>query len=284
MKIAHATGIGRSAVRRVGVDARRRLDVGALAAAIARDRAADEEPFLVVGTAGTTGYGAIDPLPAIADLCAAEGLAFHVDAAWGGYALLSDRLRGFLRGIERADSITWDAHKTLPVPMGAGMFLARASRATAEAFHVSTSYVPDAVSGGVDLYQHSPQWSRRFIGLKVFLTLAELGAAGIADLVDRQTAVAALLRDELARAGWTIRSDTPLALVCFSHPELEPSRERVPRLLRGLEARGDAWLSEVRVPAGGSLLRACVTSHKTNEDDVRALARALDRELASLRR
>ena len=176
VKIARVTGIGERALRRVRSDARQRLDVGDLRRQIARDRAAGQVPFCVVGTAGTTATGAIDPLPALADLCRAEGIWFHVDAAWGGLALLSDRLRPHLAGIERADSVTWDAHKTLPIPMGAGMFFCRDPSAGRAVFSVHTGYVPDALAGRDDLYQHSLQWSRRFIGLKVFLTLAELGA------------------------------------------------------------------------------------------------------------
>lgn len=119
-KIASVTGLGRDALRRVASDARQQMDVGALRQAIARDRADGHEPFLVVGTAGTTATGAIDPLPQLAALCATEGLWFHVDAAWGGLAILSDALRGYVAGIELGDSVTLDAHKVLPVPMGAG--------------------------------------------------------------------------------------------------------------------------------------------------------------------
>ncbi|HKE18178.1 MAG TPA: pyridoxal-dependent decarboxylase [Kofleriaceae bacterium] len=283
VKIAHATGLGRRAVQRVASDERRRLDVAALAERIARDRRAGRAPFLVVATAGTTATGAIDPLPAIADLCAAEGLSLHVDAAWGGCALLSGALRHHLAGIERADTITWDAHKTLPVPMGAGMILARDGGALAAPFHVQTAYVPDARADGVDLYQASMQWSRRAIGLKVFMTIAELGAPGIAALVEHQASMADLLRGELAAAGWTVRNDSPLPIVCFGRGELAPSGERVPELVEAVVAGGAAWLSEVRQPSGESLLRACITNVETGPDDVRALVAALGRGLDQVR-
>jgi aromatic-L-amino-acid/L-tryptophan decarboxylase len=283
VKIAHATGMGRRAVTRVASDDLQRLDVAALAERVARDRRDGLAPFMVVATAGTTATGAIDPLPAIADLCAAQGLSLHVDAAWGGCALLSEALRPHLAGIERADTITWDAHKTLPVPMGAGMILARDRRALAAPFHVHTAYVPDARADGVDLYQASLQWSRRAIGLKVFMTVAELGARGVAALVEHQASMAALLRAELAAAGWTLCNDSPLPIVCFGRDELAPSAERVPELIEAVVGGGAVWLSEVRQASGESLLRACITNVETRPDDVCALVAALDRGLDQVR-
>lgn len=281
VKIAHATGLGRSALGRIASDAHQRLDVAQLSGRIAADRAAGRAPFLVVATAGTTAAGAIDPLGAIAELCQRSGLSLHVDAAWGGTALLSDRLAPHLAGIARADSITWDAHKTLPVPMGAGMFFARGRAATGPAFEVHTAYIPDAEPGTIDLYQHSPQWSRRFIGLKVFLTLAELGASGVARMIEHQAAMADLLRTELTAAGWTLENDSPLPVVCFSHPSLATA-DRVTRLVADVVARGDVWLSEVRRINGRRTLRACITHADTTADDVRALVAAVQRGLAEL--
>jgi len=141
-KIVHGAGLGRDTLRVVPVNEDLRMDVAALAEMIARDRAAGEQPLMVVGTAGTTGAGVVDPLPAIADLCAEQAIWFHADAAWGGTACLSPRLRTAITGIERADSITWDAHKWLSVPMGAGMFFCRHRDPVATAFGVDPNYMP----------------------------------------------------------------------------------------------------------------------------------------------
>ena len=292
VKIARVTGLGDRALHRVQSDARQRLDVDDLRRQIAGDRAAGHVPFCVVGTAGTTATGAIDPLPALADLCRTERIWFHVDAAWGGLALLSDQLRPHLAGIERADSVTWDAHKTLPLPMGAGMFFCRARHLVDSVFSVHTGYVPDALPGRDDLYQHSLQWSRRFIGLKVFLTLAELGSNGIAALIDQQAAMARLLRERLVEAGWRVMNDTPLPLVCFTRDDVKP--DATADLARRVAAEGAAWISETRLhpttqsPRGGGpglsggerWLRACITHHETDAADVDALVRALDRAAA----
>jgi aromatic-L-amino-acid/L-tryptophan decarboxylase len=281
VKVARVIGIGERALRRVRSDAKQRLDVDDLRQQIARDRATGQSPFCVIGTAGSTATGAIDPLHALADLCRTEAIWFHVDAAWGGLALLSESLRTHLAGIERADSVTWDAHKTLPIPMGAGMFFCRAPRLVESVFSVHTGYVPDAVPGREDLYQHSLQWSRRFIGLKVYLTLAELGSDGVAALIDHQAAMARRLRERLTETGWRVMNDTPLPVVCFTRDNLRP--EATAAFLGRLAADGMAWISEATLPGGERWLRACITHHETDASDVDALVAALSRAIADPR-
>lgn len=279
VKIARTVGLGERAVRRVPSDARQRMDVDALCTAIAADRAAGRAPFLVVATVGTTATGAVDPIGALADVCGRERLWLHADAAWGGIALLSDALRPHLAGIERADSVTWDAHKTLPVPMGAGMFFGRERRFTEAVFSVRTAYVPETEPGTHDAYQQTLQWSRRFIGLKVFMTLAELGRSGVAALVDHQAAMADRLRESLRAAGWTVANDTPLPLVCFTHRDLDA--RGTSELARRVVAEGRVWISEVHLPDGRTWLRACVTHADVGPADVEELVGALARALSS---
>src|SRR5207247_838069 len=140
-KIAHMTGLGRRAVRTVATDRDLKMDVGDLARRVAEDRRSGSAPFMVVGTAGTTAAGAIDPLPDLARFCRSEQLWLHVDAAWGGAAVLSPRLRGHLAGIDAADSIACDAQQWFSVPMGAGMFFCRHADAVAEAFRAQPRYL-----------------------------------------------------------------------------------------------------------------------------------------------
>jgi glutamate/tyrosine decarboxylase-like PLP-dependent enzyme len=275
VKIARTTGLGEEALHRVPSDQRQRMDIDALKRAIVHDRTEGRSPFLVVATVGTTATGAIDPLGPLAELCRRERLWMHADAAWGGLALFSEALRPHVAGVEQADSVTWDAHKTLPVPMGAGMFFCRSRRFTDAVFSVRTGYIPESEPGALDPYQHTLQWSRRFIGLKVFLTLAEYGAAGVAALVDRQVAIAEQLRDALSAHGWRVTNDTPLPLVCFTHPNLAP--EAVPALARAVTCEGRAWISDVRLPDGARWLRACVTHPDTGPEDVRELVEAVRR-------
>jgi len=128
VKAAMMSGIGARAVRVVAIGDDLQLDVAALKQAIDEDRTAGRTPLLVVATAGTTSAGTIDPLDALADICESEGIWLHVDAAWGGSFVLVPEVSDALVGIDRADSVTWDAHKALAVPMGAGMFFLPASR------------------------------------------------------------------------------------------------------------------------------------------------------------
>jgi glutamate/tyrosine decarboxylase-like PLP-dependent enzyme len=280
VKIAQLAGLGREAVRRVPSDAELRMDVDALRYAVRRDRADGARPFLVVGTAGTTAAGVFDPLPRIAELCREEGLWLHVDAAWGGMALLVPELRQHAAGVERADSVTWDAHKVLPVPMGAGMFFARSREWSRRAFSVATRYVPEGSEDTVDLYQGSMQRSRRFIGLKVFLTVAELGWSGVADMLRHQVEMGRLLRTELVRAGFSLVADSPLPLVCFTHPAL--AARSADEVAARLVERGRVWISSVQLAGDGpKALRACITHHETGPGDLRALVDEVSYEIST---
>jgi glutamate/tyrosine decarboxylase-like PLP-dependent enzyme len=264
----------------VAVDAELRLDPGALERRIGEDRAAGLAPFLVAATAGTTAAGIVDPLEELAALCAREGLWLHVDGAWGGAAALCPAMRGHLRGLERADSLTCDAHKWLAAPMGAGMFFCRHPGAVAESFRVTASYMPDPTRETEDPYVNSVQWSRRFIGLKVFLTLAELGEQGLAEMIERQVVLGRELRGRLEGAGWSLVNRTPLPVVCATHPRIVEGRTTVKAVVQRVQARGQAWVSEVLLGGRTSAVRACITNYRTVSDDLAVLVEELGRALA----
>jgi glutamate/tyrosine decarboxylase-like PLP-dependent enzyme len=272
-KIAHMTGLGRRALRTVATDRHLKMDLEDLTRQVVEDRKKGLAPFMVVGTAGTTGAGVIDPLPELGRFCQAEGLWFHVDAAWGGAAIISPNLKRHLAGIDAADSITCDAHKWFSVPMGAGMFFCRHANAVAEAFRAETSYMPGKTAGPVvDPYTSSLQWSRRFIGLKLFLALAQHGELGYVEMIERQTRMGEVLRESLKRSGWRIVNTTPLPLVCFTRDGLDTAK-----FLDALHARQIAWMSEVRLGAGASVLRACITSFQTTDSDIKSVVGEMNR-------
>jgi glutamate/tyrosine decarboxylase-like PLP-dependent enzyme len=275
-KIAHMTGIGRRALRTVATDRDLKMDVGDLARRVADDRRNGFAPVMVVGTAGTTAAGAIDPLTDLAQFCRAEELWFHVDAAWGGAAILSPALRGHLAGIDKADSITCDAHKWFSVPMGAGMFFCRHPDVVGEAFRAQTAYMPAKSDGpAVDPYTTSVQWSRRFIGLKLFLALARHGEAEYVAMIEHQARMGDVLREAVERAGWRIVNRTPLPLVCFTREGLVASR-----FLAALYERQIAWMSEVRLGNEAPVVRACVTNFRTTQSDIEWVVREMS-QLAS---
>lgn len=279
-KIAHACGIGRRAVAKVPVDGDLRLDGRMLREMIARDREDGMLPFLVVGTAGTTSAGAIDPLSEIALIAREEGLWFHADAAWGGGALLSPQRHALFAGIERADSVTCDAHKWLSVPMGAGMFFTRHADVQAATFRVSAGYMPARSDHGIDPFLSTMQWSRRTIGLKVAVSLANLGWAGYEEMVERMFSLAGELRERLLAAGWVIRNTSLLPLVCFSHPTIESGETTFEQVLAGIYAENAVWISIAPLACGARALRACITSLHTRSEDLETLVAVCERAIS----
>ena len=274
-KIAHMTGLGRNALRLVATDGQLKMDLDDLKRRVAEDRINGFAPLMVVGTCGTTTAGVIDPLPELSKFCREAGLWFHVDAAWGGAAIISPILSQHLAGIEGADSITCDAHKWFSVPMGCGMFFCRHAESVAQAFRAETSYMPHkAESSTFDPYTNSVQWSRRFIGLKLFLSLAQHGEAGHAEMIDRQTRMGQLLREALIAAGWRIVNSSPLPLLCFTRDGLD-----ITRFLESMREHQVAWMSEARI-AGTPVIRACITSFRTTERDIFSVVDEMNRLVA----
>jgi glutamate/tyrosine decarboxylase-like PLP-dependent enzyme len=269
-KIAHQAGIGRSAVRLIDTDRDGRMSTAALTEAISNDIAQKNIPVMLVATAGTTGAGMIDPLAACAQLARTHGLWYHVDAAWGGGLIASDRLRGTLSGIEAADSMTIDAHKWFATTMGCGMFITQNPGILSDCFHASTSYMPSN-NPGLDPYVTTQQWSRRFLGLRLFLSLAVAGWRGYEAHIERSVQLAALLKAELQARDWSIVNDSPLAVVCAEPPPgSAPPREIVRQVLES----GTAWISTT-VFRGRDIVRMCITNGQTTADDVHALVAAL---------
>jgi glutamate/tyrosine decarboxylase-like PLP-dependent enzyme len=274
LKIAHQAGVGRAALRLIDTDGNGRMDPQALLRAIAEDRAAGAVPVMVVATAGTTGAGMIDPLQACADIAQEQGLWLHVDAAWGGAALASNRMRGVLGGIERADSITIDAHKWLATTMGCAIFITRRPELLSEAFHASTNFMPSSISG-VDPYLNSVQWSRRFLGLRLFLALAAAGWEGMGAHVERGVEVIERVKQGLLALGWKIANDSPLAVLNAIPPA---NLGEVRTLVRRVVASGRAWVAPTLFE-GREVVRICATNGETNMQDVEALIAALNDRL-----
>jgi glutamate/tyrosine decarboxylase-like PLP-dependent enzyme len=263
-KIAQMCGLGRNALRLIPTDAQFRMNAAALVEAIESDRKNGRAPLMVIGTAGTTAAGAIDPLRELATICQEKKIWFHVDAAWGGAAIVSPALRHHLAGIEQADSITCDAHKWFSVSMACGMFFCRHRESVARAFRAENSYMPGSSDGATfDPYTNSVQWSRRFTGLKLFLSLAERGEAAQAEMIEHQARMGEVLRESLRSCGWKVVNATPLPLVCFTRDGLD-----VRAFVDAVRKKQIAWISDVEIK-GTRVLRACITSYKTTEDIVR---------------
>lgn len=270
LKIAHQAGIGRSSVRLVATDGTGRMSISALQAAIAADRTDGNVPVMVVATAGTTNAGMIDPLRACGELAREYGAWYHADAAWGGGVIASDRLRGLLAGIEAADSMTIDAHKWFATTMGCGMFITRDPGLLSSAFQVSTTYMPSNLKA-LDPYVTSLQWSRRFLGLRLFLSLAAAGWSGYAAHVEHSVELADRLARILRSLGWMIVNDSPLAVLSILPP---PGSPDVGSIVSRILKSGRAWISTATYE-GQTVIRACLTHGETTQHDVDALVDAL---------
>ncbi len=254
-------GIGRENLRSIPTDDRFRIDVAALEAALARDRAAGCRPVCLIGIAGTTNTGAVDPLPALADIAEREGMWFHVDAAYGGAALLSPRLRPLLTGIERADSVTIDPHKWFFLPLDAGAIVARDAARLRESFGMRPSYLVDAPDPGgerFDFYVHGMEQSRRFRSLKLWMSWKALGTEGIARAVEANVAAAKHLGERVdAEPSLERVHPVDLSICCFRFEPREwkaAVAARDPATLkrlvdlhnaaqRAIERGGRAWIS-----------------------------------------
>ncbi|GHO72146.1 hypothetical protein KSC_110380 [Ktedonobacter sp. SOSP1-52] len=271
------TGLGTDALREIPTDSRLMMDIDALQSRIDADRVSGWHPLMIVGTAGTTSAGIVDPLEKLAEVATEHGIWFHVDAAWGGSAVLSPRLKGGVAGIERADSITWDAHKWLSVPMGAGMFFCRHPEAIKRAFAITASYMPNAIADDtVDPYATIAQWSRRAIGFKVFMALAELGTSGYGELIEYQAQMGDYLRERLHQLGWEVVNETTLPVICFTHPDIQQGLLSTSEILQTMYERGHVWISDVVLGKQERVLRVCITSFHTNESDIECLLEEIE--------
>ena len=280
LKAAKMSGIGTDAVREIPLAEDLKMDLTKLAEQIAADKSAGLYPLMIVGTAGATSTGVVDPLVDLAEIAKGEKMWFHVDAAWGGGAAFVPLLRETaLTGIELADSITFDAHKWLSAPMGAGVYLTRHTEILKQTFGVATGYMPRDAAGldVIDPYTHSIQWSRRFIGLKVFMSLLVAGWDGYAQVIGKQIQLGNRLRQGLAESGWQIINRTPLPVICFVD-EQNASADFIEAVVNSIVRSGEAWISVARIGQQATpVIRAGITSYRTTEKEVDGLVELLNR-------
>ena len=276
-RVGNLLGLGQEGLRRIRSDDGARVDLEALEGQILADRAAGRLPFCVVGIAGTTTSGAIDPLEALADLCRRHHLWFHVDAAWGGAARLSRRHTSLLAGIERADSITLDPHKWFSVPISAGAVVIKDGPALRRTFEVRPSYVSDRAftdHEDLNLFQFGVAGSRRLDALKVWLTLRQHGRLGYEQAIDRQIALAEYLAMKIeADPSLELMSRPSLGVVCFRHvPQRSGGQDGdldalQMKIQQTVERAGRAWISTSMLN-GRRVIRFCATSYLSRERHV----------------
>lgn len=270
-------GLSRAHVRVLPSDEEYRMDPRILAGAIAADRSAGLEPMAVVASAATTNTGAVDPLGTIADVCGREDVWLHVDAAYGGFAILTAHGRQAFAGIERADTVTLDPHKWLFVPFECGSLLARDPDRLRDAFHIMPEYLQD-VAGveQVNFADYGEQLTRYSRALKVWTSVRYFGVGAIRAAIDRGMAVARHFETSArATPELEILSPARFGVVCFRvHPAGldEPSAlDRLnEELLARIVRRGRFFISSTRL-RGTYALRICVLGFRTTEADMDGL-------------
>ena len=278
-------GLGRESLTTVPSDRHGRIDVAALTAAIARERGTGRRPFCVVATAGTAATGAMDPLDALADLCAREKLWLHVDGAYGAIAGAAPERAARYRGLERADSIAIDPHKWLSVPVECGCALVRDGALLRDTFSLVPSYLRTEEGKGFGgppwFSEYGFQQTRGFRALKLWLVLQQLGVEGVRALVSRHLALAERLAQMIDAVPVLERVSEPeLSIVCFrfrprtgalDDPAIDDLNKRV---METVQSEGRAFLTNASI-GGRFALRACVLHFGTTEADLAALLDAV---------
>lgn len=279
-KAVSLLGLGRKALRRIPVTPEIEMDVEVLEQQIRADRAAGLEPFCLVATAGTTSSGAIDDIAALAEIARREHLWYHVDGAYGGALILSDRHRELIRGVERADSLTMDPHKWLATSMSAGMVLTSHPEKLRQVFATINPFMPKSGDRRrIDPFDLGLQWSRRMNSLKLWLTLKSHGRLAYEDLIDRQISLARRFADWIEASGtFELAAQGKLAGVIYRLHLPGAAEETVraanEKLVARVNSSGERWISTATVN-GRSVIRTLFISYLSGEAQVAKLQAAL---------
>lgn len=285
-KAADMSGIGTDAVRWIATDSEHRMRPDELRKRIAEDRAAGLHPFMVVGTAGTVGTGAIDPLPAIAKVCKEFDLWFHVDGAYGAPAVTLDDATADLKGLRLADSIAIDPHKWLYGSLEAGCLLTRHPDALRDAFAFKTPYYQFDDNEGQEVknyFEYGPQNSRGFRALKIWLGFQQAGASGYRQMIADDIELAHRLHEFVGKQEFLEQGTVSLSITTFRFVPADLRRraggdDAVTEYLNELNARivtavrlsGRAFISNAHI-GDRFMLRACIVNFRTTLADVQAL-------------
>ena len=282
-KALSIAGLAETPRRVVPVDATFAMDAAALRELVRADRAAGLAPFLVVGTAGTTDTGAVDPLGCIADVAADEDLWFHVDGAYGGAFMLVDELRPRLAGIERADSVVVDPHKGLFLPYGTGAVLVRDARHLAPSHGHRGAYLQDAldVDGEPSPADLSPELTRHFRGLRMWLPLVLFGVAPFRAALLEKHLLARYFRARALELGFEVGPEPALSVVLFRWALSEDANAFNRELLGAVLADGHVFLSSTTIE-GVFWLRVAILCFRTHRERVDHLLQVLEREVVKV--
>lgn len=286
-KALRLAGLGEARLRYVAMDERYRMRPDALEEAVARDRAHGLRPWLVIAAAGATDTGAVDPLDAIATVARRAGCWFHVDAAYGGFFLLTEHGRRMLKGIERSDSVVLDPHKGLFLPYGSGIVVVRDAKDLVATHEYSGAYMQDALRdpGEVSPADVSPELSKHFRGLRMWLPLILLGTRPFTAALDEKLLLARYFREQIAAAGFEVGPEPDLSIVTYRWVPPGASLEETNRINRaiveGSRRDGRVFLSSTMLD-GRFTLRAVIVVFRTHLRTVELAVRVLKEQVAAV--
>ena len=264
LRAARIAGLGANSVKKIPANEQLEMNLEILQQEIKADKRQGFYPLMIAATAGTTGSGAIDPLKYCAQIAKTNKMWLHVDAAYGGSAVILEEGKSWLKGIELSDSITLDLHKWFSLPMGISLYLTSHKDALHQTFRVSTAYMPkdgDQVEV-IDPYIHSMQWSRRFMGLKIYLPLAVHGWVGFEETIAHQIHLGNQLRKLLKVSGWQIKNYSKLPIICFDHPDIPT--QKIQEFVDLINQARENWVSVYPIN-GQPTIRACITNYNTSK-------------------
>jgi aromatic-L-amino-acid/L-tryptophan decarboxylase len=288
-KAVDAVGLGRSALRALPTDADFRVRLDALEAAVAEDHKHSIRPMCIVGIFGTTNTGAVDPVRELRTIADREGMWLHMDAAYGGGMLLSHAWSMRNRGLELADSITIDPHKWFYAPLDAGAILVKDDRRLTASFGMKPAYLTDELDRANERYQyyvHSFEQSRRFRGLKVWMSFKRYGARQIGEWIDGNVRQAKHLYGLVTKLSeFEAASDPPMSAICIRHrgadPDAAQSKELHAEVARRIEQGGRFWISTTELK-GKTWFRINPVNFRTRTEHMDQLLALLQQECESV--
>jgi len=272
-------------IREVPLDEEFRLQTAAVSEQVAKDREAGLNPFMVIASAGTTDTGVVDPLKSLGELCQKEKLWYHIDAAYGGFFILLDRIKALFEGIELADSLVVDPHKGLFLPYGVGAVLVKDKAAVMHSQHYRANYMQDIDSdeNPVNPADVSPELSKHFRGLRVWLPLQIHGIAAFKACLEEKILLTHYFRERLVAMGFAVGPEPDLSVSYFWYPVKNGDPNEFNRkLMELLLADGDVFLSSTLID-DRFVIRIAILAFRTKLDTVNRALKMIERGLENLK-
>ncbi len=282
-KALRIIGLEDVVVREVELDDNSKIITSKLKELIAADKAAGLNPFLVIASAGTTDTGAIDPLEEIGTIAKSNNLWYHIDGAYGGFFIITERAKNQFKGIEMADSLVCDPHKGLFLPYGLGAVLVKDKEALFKSHHYTANYMQDAFQEGMPLNPAdvSPELTKHFRGLRMWLPLQIHGIGPFKACLEEKLYLTDYFRAELTTRGFEVGPEPDLSVSYFWYPSGGDENDFNKRLMEEIHKDGRIFLSSTKVH-GREVIRMAILSFRTKKQTIDTCLEMIDRCLAKL--